>query len=64
MTENTAGATLNYAEQNRIGSVGPVFPGTEMKVADDGELLIRGPHVMKGYYKDQKATDAVLRDGR
>lgn len=63
MTENTAGATLNYAEQNRIGSVGPVFPGTEMKVADDGELLIRGPHVMKGYYKDQKATDAVLRDG-
>ena len=31
--------------------------------ADDGELLIRGPHVMKGYYKDQKATDTVLRDG-
>jgi long-chain acyl-CoA synthetase len=63
MTENTAGATLNYAEQNRIGSVGPVFPGTEMKVADDGELLIRGPHVMKGYYRDQTATDAVIRDG-
>ena len=63
MTENTAGATLNYAEQNRIGTVGPVFPDTEMKVADDGELLIRGPHVMKGYYRDQTATDEVLKDG-
>ena len=62
MTEDTAGATLNYAEQNRVGTVGTVFPGTEMKVADDGELLIRGPHVMKGYYKDQAATDEVLKD--
>ena len=62
MTEDTAGATLNYVEQNRIGTVGTVFPGTEMKVADDGELLIRGPHVMKGYYKDQAATDEVLKD--
>ena len=62
MTEDTAGATLNYAEQNRVGTVGTVFPGTEMKVADDGELLIRGPHVMKGYYKNQAATDEVLKD--
>ena len=62
MTEDTAGATLNYVEQNRVGTVGTVFPGTEMKVADDGELLIRGPHVMKGYYKDQAATDEVLKD--
>ena len=62
MTEDTAGATLNYAGQNRVGTVGTVFPGTEMKVADDGELLIRGPHVMKGYYKDQAATDEVLKD--
>jgi long-chain acyl-CoA synthetase len=62
MTEDTAGATLNYAEQNRVGTVGTVFPGTEMKVADDGELLIRGPHVMKGYYKNQTATDEVLKD--
>ena len=62
MTEDTAGATRNYVEQNRVGTVGTVFPGTEMKVADDGELLIRGPHVMKGYYKDQAATDEVLKD--
>ena len=62
MTEDTAGATLNYVEQNRVGTVGTVFPGTEMKVADDGELLIRGPHVMKGYYKDEAATDEVLKD--
>ena len=62
MTEDTAGATLNYAAQNRVGTVGTVFPGTEMKVADDGELLIRGPHVMKGYYKNQTATDEVLKD--
>ena len=64
MTEDTAGATLNYAGNNKIGTVGKPFPGTEMSVAADGELLIRGPHVMKGYYRNPEATaDTIDSDG-
>jgi long-chain acyl-CoA synthetase len=63
MTEDTAGATINYHGKNKIGTVGQPFPNTEMKVASDGELLIKGRHVMKGYYRNKEATDEVLVDG-
>ncbi len=63
MTENTAGATLNYHGNNKIGSVGKAVVDTEIKIASDGEVLIRGDHVMKGYYKDQEATDETIIDG-
>ena len=63
MTENTAGATLNYHGNNKIGSVGKAVIGTEIKTAEDGEVLIRGDHVMKGYYKNQEATDETIIDG-
>ena len=64
MTENAAGATINFIGNNKIGTVGKPFEGTEMKVAADGELLMRGPHVMKGYYKNPEATaDTVDADG-
>ena len=63
MTEDTAGATLSYQARNRIGYVGPAMPNTEMKVASDGELLIKGRHVMKGYYKNPEATAATIIDG-
>jgi len=63
MTENTAGATLNYHGNNKIGSVGKAVIDTEIKIASDGEVLIRGDHVMKGYYKDQEATDETIIDG-
>lgn len=56
MTENTAGATLNYPGHNKIGSVGKALGGTEMMIADDGEIMMRGRHVMKGYYKNPEAT--------
>ena len=63
MTENAAGASLNYVGKNKIGSVGPAFPGTELKIADDGEILIKGQHVMKGYYNNEKATSETIKDG-
>ena len=63
MTENTAGATLNYHGNNKIGSVGKAIVDTEIKIASDGEVLIRGDHVMKGYYKNKEATDETIIDG-
>ena len=63
MTENTAGATLNYHGNNKIGSVGRAVIDTEIKIASDGEVLIRGDHVMKGYYNHQEATDKTIIDG-
>ena len=63
MTENAAGASLNFVGKNKIGSVGPAFPGTELKIAEDGEVLIKGQHVMKGYYNDDKATSETIKDG-
>ncbi|MEC8839157.1 MAG: AMP-dependent synthetase/ligase [Candidatus Neomarinimicrobiota bacterium] len=63
MTENTAGATLNYHGNNKIGSVGRAVIDTEVKITSDGEVLIRGNHVMKGYYKNQEATDKTIIDG-
>jgi len=64
LTETTAGATLNFwNENNKIGSVGKIFPNTEIKVADDGELLLKGDNIMKGYYNNPEATNKDIVDG-
>ena len=64
LTETTAGATLNYwNENNRIGSVGKIFPNTDIKVAADGELLLKGDNIMKGYYNNPEATNKDIVDG-
>lgn len=60
MTENTAAATLNYTNHNKIGSVGPPIDNTKVKIADDGEVLLKGDNVMKGYYKNQEATKNTI----
>ncbi len=63
MTETTAGATLNYSGNVKIGSVGKTMPGTEIKIDNDGEIMFRGRHVMKGYYNNPEATAEVMDDG-
>lgn len=56
MTENTSLSNVNRLELNKLGTVGPAIPGIEMKLADDGEILFRGPNVMRGYFKNPEAT--------
>jgi len=63
LTESSAGATLNYGLHNKIGSVGKKFPDTNIKISDDGEILLQGRHIMKGYYNNKKATEESLVDG-
>ena len=62
-TENVAFACGNYRGQVRLGTVGKPPPGVELKTAEDGELLIRGPLVFKGYYKQALKTAETIVDG-
>ena len=60
LTETTAGATLNLMGAHRVGSVGKPIPGTSIKIAEDGEVLIRGPIVMQGYWQNEEANAEVF----
>jgi long-chain acyl-CoA synthetase len=60
LTETTAGATLNLMGAHRVGSVGRPIPGTSVKIAEDGEVLIRGPIVMQGYWQNDAANEEVF----
>ncbi len=59
-SENTAGSAYNRPDRNRYGSVGPAFPGTELRVADDGEILVRGLCLFSGYLHEAEATAGAL----
>jgi long-chain acyl-CoA synthetase len=65
MTETSTSATVNRPEPGRFrfGSVGQAQPGVEVKIADDGEVLIKGPNIFQGYYKNEEATEGALHDG-
>jgi long-chain acyl-CoA synthetase len=63
MTETSTVATANRTEDFRFGSVGKPIDGTEVKIADDGEVLLSGPNIFKGYYKNKEATEDTLVDG-
>jgi long-chain acyl-CoA synthetase len=60
LTETTAGATLNLYGAHRVGSVGKPIPGTSIKIAEDGEVLIAGPIVMQGYWQNDAANAEVF----
>ena len=60
LTETTAGATLNLFGAHRVGSVGKPVPGTSVKIAEDGEVLLRGPIVMDGYWQNNAANAEVF----
>jgi long-chain acyl-CoA synthetase len=63
MTETSTAATISTPEAFKFGTVGKPFPGCEVKAADDGEILVRGPNVFQGYYKNDEATRETLVDG-
>jgi len=62
-TEGTGVTTTSHKGQLKLGTVGKALPGTEVKIAPDGEILVKGPGVFKGYYKNPQATAETLKDG-
>lgn len=62
-SEDTGPTSFNLPDNYRFGSVGPALAGVTVKIADDDEILVQGPNVFLGYYKDQDATNATLIDG-
>ena len=63
LTETTAPTAVNRPNQTVIGSVGPAFFGTGINIADDGEVLLRGPHIFRGYRNEPKLTAETFVDG-
>jgi long-chain acyl-CoA synthetase len=63
LTETSPGVAINLQNAIRVGTVGRPLPGVTVRIADDGEILVRGGNVFQGYWKNDKATAEVLQDG-
>ncbi len=63
MTETSTAATISSPDDFKVGTIGKPFPGCEVKIAGDGEILVKGPNVFQGYYKNEGATREAIVDG-
>jgi long-chain acyl-CoA synthetase len=63
MTETSTAATISTPDDFKIGTIGKPFPGCEVKIAEDDEILVRGPNVFQGYYKNERATNETIVNG-
>ena len=63
MTETSTAATVARPDAFKFGKVGRAFKGCEIRIAEDGEILVKGPNIFQGYYKNEKATKETLEDG-
>ncbi|CAN5476166.1 AMP-dependent synthetase/ligase [soil metagenome] len=60
MTENAAGATVNHPDEYKMGTVGKALPGSEVRIGEGDEVLLRGPHIMAGYHNNDEETSKTL----
>jgi long-chain acyl-CoA synthetase len=63
MTETSTAATISTPEDFKVGTIGKPFPGCEVRIAEDGEILVKGPNVFQGYHKNPEATQETIVDG-
>jgi long-chain acyl-CoA synthetase len=63
MTETSTAATISKPDDFKVGTIGKPFPGCQVKIADDGEIMVKGPNVFQGYYKNEEATRETIVDG-
>ena len=63
MTETSTAATISSPEDFKVGTIGKPFPGCEVRIAEDGEILVKGPNVFQGYHKNPEATAETIVDG-
>src|SRR5690606_40685030 len=63
LTETTAPASVNRPTALKIGTVGQPIPGVDIRIAEDGEILVRGINVLRGYWNNEAATKEALEDG-
>jgi long-chain acyl-CoA synthetase len=63
MTETATAATISTVENHRFGTVGRALPGVELKIADDGEVLVKGPNIFNGYHNQAATSFGAVEDG-